>query len=83
MVIKQKTINSWKIILEHGDIEKIHEKSKEWGTPVSAKTIGDVIRSKRGNELTIEVIGRFCNKKKEAQELLMKKVTVLVEDDGN
>ena len=81
MIIPIKTVNSWKVLYEHGDIEKIHEKSIEWKTPVSAKTIGDVIRKKKGNETSIEVIGRFYKEKKAAQVLVMEKVTV--EDDGN
>lgn len=87
MIINNKVQNGWKILKEHGDVEKIFQFSKDSKNKlktVSRITIGAALRSGRMNENTFEVISRFYNEKKKKQELLVSKSkTSLAEDDGN
>ena len=91
MIINKKTTNGWKLLSEHGDIEKMVELSEELSKDstsgikkVSRITLGSGLRSGRMNENTFGVISRFYNDKKERQtKLVSKSKTVLVEEDGN
>ena len=71
MVINKKNHNGWKILKEHGDVEEIHQFSKDTKNKlkeVSRITIGAALRSGRMNESTFEVISKFYNKKKKKQD---------------
>lgn len=87
MVINKKTYNGWKILKEHGDVEEIHQFSKDPKNKlkeVSRITIGAALRSGRMNESTFEVISKFYNKKKKKQDKIeAKSLTAYVEDDRN
>jgi len=88
MIINIKVHNGWKVLKEHGDVEKIHLFSKDpenCVTEVSRVTIGAALRSGRMNESTFEVISKFYNKKKKENIALQgkSKTAIKVEDDGN
>lgn len=90
MIINKKTTNGWKLLSEHGDIEKMVELSEELSQDptsgikkVSRVTLGAGLRSGRMNENTLSVISRFYNDKKERQTKLVSKSKTVLEDDGN
>jgi hypothetical protein len=85
MIIERKYLKTIKAELyEHGDFEKIEQFSrKELKQPVTARTIRTVFKCKepviRANEVTIEAIRKFYEKKQFESKNLTK--SLIIEDN--
>lgn len=84
MVIGGKIRQSWKLLYEHGDIERIHQVTKSETKPqgISRVTISNAIKTGRCSEQTFESIQNFYKKKVKDLERFEKRNTIEV-GDGN
>lgn len=67
MTIGPRVLNGWKLLKEHGDLEKISiaSVSEENKTPIHPITIARAMKSGRMNERTYEVIQKFYKQRAE------------------
>lgn len=84
MLISSKIRSSWKTLLDHGDIEKIKESSKNGKCPcgISRVTISSALRTGRMSETTFEAIQKYFREKAEKKRLFIKENTIqVIEED--
>ncbi len=85
MIVHGKIRRSWKILQEHGDIEKIVEFSQTPEDPegVTRLTISTALRTGRMSEKTFEVIQKFYRAKSRQNDEFVKNNVIPVENDIN
>lgn len=74
MVVDKLIRNNWKILLDHGDIQKIVDSTIKESDPngISRNTISNAIRTGRCSETTFEAIQAYLRKKKEETKRFVK-----------
>ena len=84
MKVNPKISRSWKILIEHGDIQKISESSvnEEYPNPISRITISHALRTGRMSERTFEVIQKFCKAKNEQAIKFIKEQAIVIDDNN-
>lgn len=65
MIVNNEILTNWKLLREHGDVERMHEESK-----LNRITIATALRTGNMSDKTFQVIKKFYSDKRKAYKKL-------------